>query len=129
MAGASIGKRLVPQTVDRPPARRRCGHCYRQLNCRYRRLIGKYTSQGGKFSIDVTRDGADVLVKVTGASAHGSRPEEGVNPLPRLALFLQQSGVALVANKYAQAALHRRPVMAWTTWPHLGLTAMTAWAR
>jgi len=44
-----------------------------------------------------------VVVKVTGASAHGSRPEEGVNPLPRLALFLKESGLALAPNGYAQA--------------------------
>ena len=42
-------------------------------------------------------------MKVTGTSAHGSRPEEGVNPLPRLALFLQASGVALADNHYAKA--------------------------
>ena len=79
----------------------------------------------------MTREGADVLVKVTGASAHGSRPEEGVNPLPRLALFLQQSGVALVANGYAQAVRYIADLAAWTTWaaPWAWLTATTSWAR
>ncbi|CAQ71532.1 peptidase; putative AMINOACYL-HISTIDINE DIPEPTIDASE (CARNOSINASE) (XAA-HIS DIPEPTIDASE) PROTEIN; signal [Cupriavidus taiwanensis LMG 19424] len=57
----------------------------------------------GKFSIDVKRAGNDVEVKVTGASAHGSRPEEGVNPLPRLALFLQASGVRFAENHYLNA--------------------------
>ena len=63
----------------------------------------------GKFSIDVQRAEGQVMVKVSGASAHGSRPEEGVNPVPRLALFLQQSlmpdqGAALVQpNQYSQA--------------------------
>ena len=102
MAGAASAN-AVPQTAT---ARLRGGDVdavSRQLNAAKDAFVGKYTSQGGKFSIDVTREGADVLVKVTGASAHGSRPEEGVNPLPRLALFLQQSGVALVANGYAQA--------------------------
>lgn len=65
--------------------------------------MARYAGQGGKFNIDVALDGGDVLVKVTGASAHGSRPEEGVNPLPRLGLFLQQSGVTLAVNGYAQA--------------------------
>ena len=65
--------------------------------------MARYAAQGGKFNIDVALDGADVLVKVTGASAHGSRPEEGVNPLPRLALFLKESGLALAPNGYAQA--------------------------
>ena len=46
---------------------------------------------------------ADVLVKVTGASAHGSRPEEGVNPLPRLALFLKIRVWRWWHNGYAQA--------------------------
>ena len=103
MAGAASAN-AVPQTAT---ARLRGGDVdavSHQLNAAKDAFVGKYTSQGGKFSIDVTRDGADVLVKVTGASAHGSRPEEGVNPLPRLALFLQQSGVALAANGYAQAA-------------------------
>jgi len=57
----------------------------------------------GKFSIDVKRQGNEVEVKVTGASAHGSRPEEGVNPLPRLALFLQASGVRFADNHYLRA--------------------------
>ncbi|NSX14788.1 dipeptidase [Cupriavidus taiwanensis] len=57
----------------------------------------------GKFSIDVKRAGNDVEVKVTGASAHGSRPEEGVNPLPRLALFLQATGVRFAENHYLNA--------------------------
>ncbi|WER48694.1 dipeptidase [Cupriavidus sp. WKF15] len=67
-------------------------------------FIRKYTPQGGKFAIDVRRDGNDVEVKVTGVSAHGSRPEEGVNPLPRLALFLQSSGLQLADNQYVRAA-------------------------
>ncbi|CAM2318302.1 M20-dimer domain-containing protein [Ralstonia mannitolilytica] len=43
------------------------------------------------------------MVKVTGASAHGSRPEEGVNPLPRLALFLNSGDLGLADNAYAHA--------------------------
>lgn len=65
-------------------------------------FLRRYTPRG-KFSIEVKRAGNDVEVKVTGASAHGSRPEEGVNPLPRLALFLQASGVRFAANHYLNA--------------------------
>lgn len=57
----------------------------------------------GKFAIEVAPRADGVDLKVTGTSAHGSRPEEGVNPLPRLALFLQGAGVPLVDNGYAQA--------------------------
>jgi predicted dipeptidase len=67
-------------------------------------FLRKTTPQGGKFSIDLKRDGDDVEVKVTGVSAHGSRPEEGVNPLPRLAMFLQASGLQLADNQYLRAA-------------------------
>ena len=59
---------------------------------------------GGTFAIDIAQAGGNAItIKVTGASAHGSRPEEGVNPLPRLALFLQESGLALQPNGYADA--------------------------
>jgi acetylornithine deacetylase/succinyl-diaminopimelate desuccinylase-like protein len=66
-------------------------------------FINKYEQQGGSFSIDIQKGDATVDVKVTGTSAHGSRPEEGVNPLPRLALFLRESGISLVENHYASA--------------------------
>lgn len=66
-------------------------------------FVQAYERQGGKFSIDVTRGADSVDLKVTGVSAHGSRPEEGVNPLPRLALFLRESGVPLATNGYARA--------------------------
>ncbi len=73
-------------------------------------FIAKYTPQGGEFDIAIARqtvDGADgVDIKVTGSSAHGSRPEEGVNPVPRLALFLTESGVPLLVNHYAHAAVY-----------------------
>lgn len=65
--------------------------------------------QYGKFSIDIAPAVNKIDIKVTGSSAHGSRPEEGVNPVPRLAMFLQQSLMAdgaqpLVArNQYSDA--------------------------
>ncbi|MEJ8848707.1 dipeptidase [Variovorax rhizosphaerae] len=74
-----------------------------KLNAAKAAFMQKYESQGGKFAIDVAQGAEGVDVKVTGVSAHGSRPEEGVNPLPRLALFLQGSGVPLADNHYAKA--------------------------
>ncbi len=65
--------------------------------------------QYGKFGIDIAPATNKIDIKVTGSSAHGSRPEEGVNPVPRLALFLQQALMAegaqpLVAhNQYSDA--------------------------
>ena len=64
--------------------------------------------QFGKFSIDIAPAANKIDIKVTGSSAHGSRPEEGVNPVPRLALFLQQTLLAdakplVQANQYSSA--------------------------
>ncbi|MGI4776853.1 MAG: dipeptidase [Janthinobacterium lividum] len=66
-------------------------------------FVRKYEGRGGKFTIDITRGADSVDLKVTGVSAHGSRPEEGVNPVPRLALFLQEAGVPLADNGHARA--------------------------
>jgi predicted dipeptidase len=66
-------------------------------------FLQKYESQGGKFAIEIVRSADSIDIKVAGTSAHGSRPEEGVNPLPRLALFLQESGAPLAANHYLKA--------------------------
>ena len=102
MAGAASAN-AVPQTAT---ARLQGGHLAdvaARLNAAKGAFVAKYQPQGGAFSIDVAQDGGAVVVKVTGASAHGSRPEEGVNPLPRLALFLKVSGLALAPNGYAQA--------------------------
>ncbi len=66
-------------------------------------FVSQYEGQGGKFTIAAVADATGVDVKVTGSSAHGSRPEEGVNPLPRLALFLHSSGLNLVDNGFTQA--------------------------
>jgi len=63
----------------------------------------------GKFGIDIVPGAHKIDIKVTGASAHGSRPEEGVNPVPRLALFVQQALLAegekplLQGNQYTDA--------------------------
>lgn len=102
MTGAASAN-AVPQTAT---ARLQGGHLAdvaARLKAAKVAFVTKYQPQGGAFSIDVAQDGSAVVVKVTGASAHGSRPEEGVNPLPRLALFLKESGLALAPNGYAQA--------------------------
>lgn len=65
--------------------------------------------QFGKFSVDLVSSANKIDIKVTGTSAHGSRPEEGVNPVPRLALLLQSvlmpaQGQPLVQqNQYSEA--------------------------
>ncbi|QMV72216.1 dipeptidase [Comamonas piscis] len=65
--------------------------------------------QFGKFSVDVVSSANKIDIKVIGTSAHGSRPEEGVNPVPRLALLLQSAlmpaqGQPLVQpNQYSEA--------------------------
>ncbi|WP_440531846.1 dipeptidase [Variovorax sp. YR566] len=66
-------------------------------------FLQKYEPQGGKFAIAITRDGDSIAIKVTGTSAHGSEPQNGVNPLPRLGLFLLESGVALADNQFLKA--------------------------
>ena len=65
--------------------------------------------QFGQFSVDVVSSANKIDIKVTGTSAHGSRPEEGVNPVPRLALLLQtalmpaQGQPLLQKNQYSEA--------------------------
>ena len=102
MAGAASAN-AVPQTATARLQGGRLADVAARLNAAKGAFVAKYQPQGGAFSIDVAQDGGAVVVKVTGASAHGSRPEEGVNPLPRLALFLKESGLALAPNGYAQA--------------------------
>ena len=94
----------VPQTATATLEGRRSGRRRGQAGRRQGRLHPRSTKARAASSRSTSRKGADgVDVKVTGASAHGSRPEEGVNPLPRLALFLQESGVPLADNHYAKA--------------------------
>ncbi|SEF32112.1 dipeptidase [Variovorax sp. NFACC27] len=66
-------------------------------------FLQKYEPQGGKFAIAVTRGTDSIDIKVTGTSAHGSEPQNGVNPLPRLGLFLLESGVTLADNQFLKA--------------------------
>jgi predicted dipeptidase len=102
MAGAASAN-AVPQTATASLKGGDLDAVAAKLEAAKAGFVKKYEEQGGKFAIDVTRTGDAVAIKVTGVSAHGSRPEEGVNPLPRLALFLRESGVALADNGYLKA--------------------------
>ncbi|MGJ7525019.1 dipeptidase [Variovorax sp. GB1P17] len=66
-------------------------------------FLQKYEPHGGKFAIAISRGVDSIDIKVTGTSAHGSEPQNGVNPLPRLGLFLQESGVTLADNQFLKA--------------------------
>lgn len=102
MAGAASAN-AVPQTATARLQGGDLAAAAARLNAAKAAFISKYTPQGGAFGIDVVQDAAAVQIKVTGTSAHGSRPEEGVNPLPRLALFLRESGVPVAPTGYANA--------------------------
>src|SRR5258706_8823572 len=102
MAGAAAAN-AVPQTATARLEGGQLTAIASKLDATKAAFVEKYESRGGKFTIDVVKGPERVEVKVTGASAHGSRPEEGVNPLPRLTLFLQESGIPLANNHYAKA--------------------------
>ena len=102
MAGAAAAN-AVPQNATATLKGGDLAQAAAKLEAAKAAFIRKYEGQGGKFGIDIAKGADSVEIKVIGVSAHGSRPEEGVNPLPRLALFLQESGVALADNHYAKA--------------------------
>ena len=102
MTGAASAN-AVPQTATAKLQSQDLKAVEAHLNAFKAEFLTKYKPQGGAFSIDITREANFVQVKVTGVSAHGSRPEEGVNPLPRLALFIEKSGVTLSLNGYRSA--------------------------
>ncbi|MDM0011926.1 dipeptidase [Variovorax sp. J22P168] len=102
MAGASAAN-AVPQTATATLEGGDLAQVAARLEFVKGPFIRKYEGQGGGFSIDIAKESDRIVVKVMGVSAHGSRPEEGVNPLPRLALFLQESGVVTAANHYTKA--------------------------
>ncbi|MBB5019749.1 putative dipeptidase [Chitinivorax tropicus] len=66
-------------------------------------FIKQISPKGGAFNIAFKALSEGIEVKVTGISAHGSRPEEGINPVPRLTMFLQASGVKFALNHYSRA--------------------------
>ncbi|MDP4076033.1 dipeptidase [Acidovorax sp. A1169] len=102
MAGAA-STNAVPQTATARLQGGDLAAVAARLNAAKAAFIAKYTPQGGSFGIDVVQDASAVQIKVTGTSAHGSRPEEGVNPLPRMALFLRESEVPVAPTGYANA--------------------------
>ena len=102
MAGAAAAN-AVPQNATATLKAGDLARAASQLEGAKAAFIQKYEGQGGKFGIDIAKSADSIEIKVVGVSAHGSRPEEGVNPLPRLALFLQESGVALDDNHHAKA--------------------------
>ncbi len=63
---------------------------------------------GGDFNIDISAEGGKVKVVVRGKSAHSSEPENGINPVPRLLVFLANSGVGFASNHYTIAAKYVR---------------------
>lgn len=102
MAGASAAN-AVPQTATATLKGGDLAQVATRLEFVKGPFLQKYESQGGRFGIDIAKGADSIEVKVTGVSAHGSRPEEGINPLPRLALFLQESGVVTAGNHYTKA--------------------------
>jgi predicted dipeptidase len=102
MAGSAAAN-AVPQTATATLKGGDLAQAADRLEAAKAAFVQKYEGQGGKFGIDIAKGADSVDIKVTGVSAHGSRPEEGVNPLPRLALFLRESGVVLADNHYAKA--------------------------
>ncbi len=101
MAGAASAN-AVPQTATATLKGGDLGAVAAALEARRDAFVRSLAAQGA-FSIDVARGADSVVVKVTGTSAHGSRPDEGVNPLPRLALFLRAADLDLADNAYAHA--------------------------
>ncbi|KAI3590555.1 Acetylornithine deacetylase/Succinyl-diaminopimelate desuccinylase [Cupriavidus sp. U2] len=101
MAGAASAN-AIPQTATARIAGGDLNAVAATLEQARAAFIAQQAAQG-KFTIDIARSGDAIDVKVTGSSAHGSRPEEGVNPVPRLAMFLQASGVPFADNQYARA--------------------------
>lgn len=61
---------------------------------------------GGDFTIDAKVAGKEVILTVTGVSAHSSEPESGVNPVARMLVFLNGLGdqVPLKQNHITDAA-------------------------
>ncbi|MDF0734186.1 dipeptidase [Pseudomonas entomophila] len=63
-------------------------------------------ANGGDFKVDAKVDGKNVLLTVTGVSAHSSAPQSGVNPVARMLDFLNGLGtqVPLKHNHITDAA-------------------------
>lgn len=67
-------------------------------------LLDAYVADnGGDFAIEAMASNGQVELIVRGTSAHASEPENGVNPVPRLAGFLASTDVGLTPSHYVQA--------------------------
>jgi predicted dipeptidase len=62
-------------------------------------------ANGGNFQVMTEVQNDTVKVTIKGESAHSSKPDHGVNPLPRLAGLLAHSGIDFKSNQYT-AAVH-----------------------
>ncbi len=60
-------------------------------------------AHGGDFQVTTTVEDDSVKLTVKGKSAHSSKPESGVNPVPRLAGLLAASDVPFQDNHYTAA--------------------------
>ncbi|MDW5377137.1 dipeptidase [Halomonas sp. HP20-15] len=60
-------------------------------------------AHGGDFQVTSTVEDDSVKLTVKGKSAHSSKPDSGVNPVPRLAGLLAASGVPFQDNHYTAA--------------------------
>jgi predicted dipeptidase len=61
-------------------------------------------SNGSNFSIKISRVKLDVFIQVIGASAHSSGPQNGVNPVSRILVFLHQNKELFSSNHFLDAA-------------------------
>ncbi len=74
------------------------------LNHKLEALGSRYVNEHGKdFSVASEVKGEDVIVTVTGKSAHSSAPANGVNPVTRLAGLLATSGIDFQDSAYEDA--------------------------
>ena len=62
-------------------------------------------ANGGDFQVASEVEGDQVILTVKGKSAHSSKPDSGLNPVPRLAGLLAESEVPFQENHYT-AAMH-----------------------
>jgi len=101
--GAAAAVNAISQTATATLKGGDLAAAFAKLEAAKPAFLQKYEPQGGKFAIAVTRGTDGIDIKVTGTSAHGSEPQNGVNPLPRLGLFLLESGVTLADNQFLKA--------------------------
>ncbi|WP_395316333.1 dipeptidase [Variovorax sp. UC74_104] len=101
--GAAAAVNAISQTATATLKGGDLAAAFAKLEAAKSGFLQKYEPQGGKFAIAITRGADSIDIKVTGTSAHGSEPQNGVNPLPRLGLFLLESGVTLADNQFLKA--------------------------